>query len=40
MSTIPHDKSEPLFQNIEAENAVTEIESVCMNCYEKVIIDY
>lgn len=30
------ENSEPIFEAIGAENPVTEVESVCMNCYKNV----
>ena len=35
MSTM-NEKKEPIFMNLNAENPVTEVESLCMNCHEKV----
>jgi zinc finger protein len=30
-------KTETLFENIDGEQAITEIDSLCMNCYERGI---
>jgi hypothetical protein len=29
-------QTEPLFENIDGAQAITEIESLCMNCHETV----
>ncbi len=36
MSTI-EDTNKPIFNDLTAENPVTEVDSVCMNCYKTVI---